>query len=338
MPCHYPKYARGSQLVSCGVCQHCRFKYSYEWAVRCSHEASLYTHNCFITLTYDDKRLPSGYDIRQGLVYDHFQQFMKDFRSECCGFDAVPFYNAGKINKKTGFPWPDFYRPIRFYVAGEYGEKRGRPHFHACIFNFDFSDKYFWRFSKAKSPHGKGHKIYRSPTLERLWPYGNSEMGAVTFESAGYCARYIHKKVLGVSGDTLYDDAYSWRDDDGVLHYRSPEFAEMSRKPGIASGWFDKYHTDVFPHDRVVVRGRPRPVPRYYDKKFSLMTGFMNPITFDSETGEIVEQWCSPELDNIKDARVKRVKDFLDRNPPPSSISSQLLTQRIVDSLPRNLK
>lgn len=44
-----------------------------------------------------------------------------------------------------------------------------------------------------------------------------------------------------------------------------PEFALMSRRPGIAAGWFQKYGKEVYPHDAVIVRGRECKPPRYYD-------------------------------------------------------------------------
>ena len=43
--------------VSCGQCIGCRLERSRQWAVRCMHEASLHTDNCFVTLTYDDDGL-----------------------------------------------------------------------------------------------------------------------------------------------------------------------------------------------------------------------------------------------------------------------------------------
>lgn len=46
-----------------------------------------------------------------------------------------------------------------------------------------------------------------------------------------------------------------------------PEFAVMSRNPGIGSGWYEKFKTDVFPSDSKVVKGRPGPVPKYYAGK-----------------------------------------------------------------------
>jgi len=145
-------------------------------------------------------------------------------------------------------------------MAGEYGEKFSRPHFHACLFGFDFSDKKYL----CKSPGG--FKLYRSAVLESLWPHGFSSVGSVTFESAAYVARYIMKKVTG----GLADEHYSSVDPDtGEVIKREPEFCHMSLKPGIGAGWFDKFSSDVYPNGRVVVRGVECKPPRYYDKRFN---------------------------------------------------------------------
>jgi hypothetical protein len=39
----------------------------------------------------------------------------------------------------------------------------------------------------------------------------------------------------------------------------------MSRRPGIASGWYAKFKTDVFPSDEVVHKGRAFKPPRFYE-------------------------------------------------------------------------
>lgn len=62
--------------VSCGSCIGCRLERSRQWALRCVHEASLHTENCFITLTYSPQFLPDG----QTLVKSDFQKFMKRLR------------------------------------------------------------------------------------------------------------------------------------------------------------------------------------------------------------------------------------------------------------------
>lgn len=329
MPCYTPGKSKSGQTVSCGGCKFCRLKYAGEWAVRMTHEASLYTENSFITLTYDDKRLPEGYDLRRGLDYTHIQNFLKDLRDSCGGITKVKHHNFGKINSKTNEPYPQYHRPIRFYVAGEYGDLRARPHWHACLFNFDFSDRYFWRWRRF--PNGTKYPVYRSPTLEKLWPHGNSEIGSVTFQSAGYCARYIMKKQTSEKKDHLYTT-------DGVLRPR--EFCRMSTRPGIAAGWFSKFNTDVFPLDRVVLKnGKEVKPPRYYDKLYFKMTQENLPISpfYDSLTGEIFTKDLSPLLDNIKYDRMAVAKIKLDDPNAPSLDSIRIHTELKVSKLKRSL-
>jgi len=218
--------------LPCGQCVGCRLERSRQWAIRCMHEASLYKDNCFITLTYDEEHLPEDYSLH----YDDFQRFMKRVRK-----------------KYTG-------KKIRFYMAGEYGENFGRPHFHACIFNLDFEDKYLWQKTDS------GSKIYRSKILEELWPFGYCSIGEVNFQSAAYVARYIMKKVTGDMAEQHYEEVNFTT---GEIIQRKPEFNKMSLKPGIGYGWYEKYKDDVYPHDYVIVNGKKCKPPKFYDKKYA---------------------------------------------------------------------
>jgi hypothetical protein len=181
--------------------------------MRCVHEASLYEENCFVTLTYE--KMPHG----ESLDKTEFQRFMK------------------RLRKAVG--------PVRFYHCGEYGDQGGRPHYHALLFGYDFPDKVL------HSEKG-GNKLYTSELLGKLWPLGFSLIGAVTFESAAYVARYIMKKINGDSADEHYQG-------------RQPEYTTMSRRPGIGKQWYDKFKNDVFPSDEVIVRGVQTKPPRFYE-------------------------------------------------------------------------
>ena len=45
----------------------------------------------------------------------------------------------------------------------------------------------------------------------------------------------------------------------------------MSRRPGIAKDWFDRYKNDVYPNDYVVIRdGIKCKPPRYFDNIFDI--------------------------------------------------------------------
>ena len=93
--------------------------------------------------------------------------------------------------------------------------------------------------------------------LADVWGLGHCLIGALTFESAAYVARYCLKKVTG---------------DPAAAHYagRLPEFALMSRRPGIGGSWFDVYSSDVYPSDEFVARGHASKPPRYFDERLRL--------------------------------------------------------------------
>lgn len=137
---------------------------------------------------------------------------------------------------------------LRYFAVGEYGDQLGRPHYHAVLFGIDFADK---------RPHSKnehGDQLYTSDTLDRIWGKGHAFYGKVTVQSARYVAKYCIKKVNG----QLADDHYG---------SRIPEFACMSLKPGIGQSWFDRFGSDVYPSDYVVLNGKKRAPPRFYDSK-----------------------------------------------------------------------
>lgn len=202
-----------SQNVPCGQCIGCRLKYSRCWAIRCIHEAELHEDSCFITLTYNCDHLPHD----GSLSVRHFQLFMK------------------RLRKKYG-------NGIRFFHAGEYGDKFGRPHYHAILFGLDFKDRVLIKNLPS------GFPIYTSPSLSALWGKGYVSVGDVSFNSAAYIARYVIKKINGKDSD----DCYRRVDvETGKSFLLKKEYATMSRSPGIASGWIDKYFTSVYPRDSV---------------------------------------------------------------------------------------
>jgi len=144
-------------------------------------------------------------------------------------------------------------------MCGEYGPTHGRPHFHGLLFGIDFADKHYLRTTPA------GGKIYRSPTLEKLWPFGYSSVGEVTFESAAYIARYVMKKRTGDGNKNNYEILDP---ETGEIIIRKKEYNQMSRRSGIGKSWLEKYHADVYTTGKVIVRGHENNPPRYYDKLY----------------------------------------------------------------------
>lgn len=91
-------------------------------------------------------------------------------------------------------------RNIRYFAVGEYGDESWRPHFHLALFGID-------------------HEAYEA--VNDAWGMGFIYFGDLTWESAGYIAGYVTKKM------TAKDDAR--------LQGKYPEFARMSLRPGIGA-------------------------------------------------------------------------------------------------------
>lgn len=248
MPCYHPQNAvrtadgkilfgkvsnfQENLKLPCGQCIGCRLERSASWAARCVQEAQLFgDSNEFVTLTYAPEHLPYGGQ----LVHRDFQLFFKRLRK---AFGKGP----------------------RYFMCGEYGENKSRPHYHAIIFNLRFTDREPWKIVQ-------GNTYYKSKTLQNLWGLGHAMTADVTFESSAYVARYITKKINGPKAESHYNVLVPAT---GELVDLPPEYCRMSTNPGIGSDWFDQFHGDLYPSDQCVVMGKsPRKlkVPRYYDKK-----------------------------------------------------------------------
>ncbi len=214
------------------------------WAVRCHHEASLHKQKCFLTLTYNEEHLPENGSIEKRIM----QLFIK------------------RLRKKYG-------NGIRYLLCGEYGSKLMRPHYHVLLFGHNFKDQILWQVQN-------GQEHYRSAELEELWKnpetnksYGFSTVGALTFESAAYVARYITKKITGVLSEKHYEHINIHT---GEVTNRLPEFITMSRRPGIGKKYYDLHKEDFFnpETDGVLMKSGNKilkvKTPRYYEKMYDI--------------------------------------------------------------------
>jgi len=228
------------------------------WAMRIVHEASLPEHahgNCFITLTYrsiedcNSDQFKKGHHVPEdySLNYHHFRDFLKRLRRH--------------------FP-----QSIRYFHCGEYGDENLRPHYHACLFNVTFDDQVIETTTDRYS-------TYTSPTLQKLWPYGFHNIGALNYETASYTAGYILKKITGLQAL----EQYLRNDENGVAFWVKSPYTTMSLKPGIGQKFYEKYKDDFFPSDESPVPGKGiiKKVPRYYEQILKLN---------DPDTHELVKQ------------------------------------------------
>lgn len=206
--------------LPCGKCVGCRMEYARQWAIRCVHEAEEHEHNCMVTLTYDDKYLPEN----GSLCPEHVQKWLKRLRKS----------------------FPD--KKIRFFLAGEYGDRMSRPHYHVLLFGLDFASEISY------NQHDDRPKVIE---LESTWRLGHVHVAPLTIETASYVARYCLKKQT--------DPKKYFASTGCELH---SEFTRMSRRPGIGYSWLHQNKVDTYKDDCVVVGKKISRPPRYYDKMY----------------------------------------------------------------------
>lgn len=122
-------------------------------------------------------------------------------------YDEKHLPEDGCVDKKTiqdflkRLRWKLNGRSIRYFAVGEYGTSSWRPHYHAIIFGL-------------------------SPTEEELvryaWTKGFIHIGLAEAQSMAYVCSYVLKNMK--------------KKQDKRLAGRTPEFALMSKRPGLGFG------------------------------------------------------------------------------------------------------
>lgn len=221
----------------CGQCTFCRINKKREWIGRLLLEAASHPVNQFWTLTYEDESLPSSHP-----PSDPVREDLDRISRSGKGNELYPvLLQPGTLFK------PDLERffkrfrknhgAIRYYAVGEYGTKRGRPHYHVLAFGCEISKQ----------------------ELTEIWKHGHVHIGDVEGASINYCVEYALKKE---------------KSRDLVDLRRHPEFAVMSTKPPLGSYAISEFRKAILKSpplptgellipDTFRVLGREYPVPRF---------------------------------------------------------------------------
>lgn len=193
--------------LPCGKCIGCVRANAQAWSLRCQLELQQHDVAAFTTLTY------AGTANDYTLNKDHLQLFWKRLR-------AATARRA---------PTPTF---LRYFASGEYGEKGGRPHYHAIIYGLSAKD---------------------DALVQDKWHYGHTQTHNATETTIAYVAGYTAKKITDrrkTHTDYNNDTGEAWQ----------APFTIMSRRPGIG------YHAKKF-HESwrlyAILNGYRIPVPRY---------------------------------------------------------------------------
>lgn len=275
------------KALPCGKCIGCRLDYSREWAVRCTLEMQDHPKDTcwFLTLTYDDEHVPVSYYPLLGLDFwrDQGIKIIGDRVVDKFGYEVDAslidgiYSPLGRSLTLRPDDLRDFIKrlrrhqeyyydsQIRFYACGEYGSRTARPHYHMIVYGLQLQPFGYDAWKSVKN----GNTVYECKELENIWHHGNVIVGACSYETCGYVARYMLKKKKGHYG----------------AFYKQfnlvPEFTRMSLKPGIGLNYYYDHMLDIYSNDEIFISTEKKGIkvkpPRYFD----IRAADQIPDTFD---------------------------------------------------------
>lgn len=194
--------------VPCRHCIACKMNRTREWSLRLIMESRSFPLSdvAFTTLTYDNQHVP----------------FFNDGSYEVlnlCKRDAQLFLK--RLRRRLDYP-------IRYFLVGEYGSLRSRPHFHALLFGLKPCDVFL---------------------VDDAWRLGFTLTKSFYEETAGYVAGYVQKKLFG-------KDSYN-----GL----TPPFLICSK--GIGLDFFLKHLNQYAELNAIPYKGFNYPIPSYFIDK-----------------------------------------------------------------------
>jgi hypothetical protein len=210
-----------STILPCGKCRFCVLDLARQWQVRAINEGQMHSRSSFLTLTYAPEHLPPGGSVSRRDI----QLFIKRLRFWC---------------RSNDLPSP----PV--FGCSEYGETTLRPHYHLSVFGL-------WVPDAVKSGRSAlGSQLYTSETLSNLWGLGICNFGEFNAKSAGYVARYSMGKFTEEMTALLRPVPDP---ETGEMILRPQPFLIAPKRPALGLSFIEKYHSDVFDHDEIILPG-----------------------------------------------------------------------------------
>lgn len=245
-------------FLPCGQCPACRYNSARDWAFRIQGESQNFetTSIFFVTLTYSAEFVPVDYS----LVPSHLTDWLK------------------RVRKRLDYP-------IRFFACGEYGDRFGRPHYHAIIFGLQKKDIVSLGISKTDWLKGQ-RPVVSGSGYDVAWSKGFVEIEAPRSVDSvsSYIANYVTKKLRAKE-----------------YHSRFPPFHRQSL--GLGKSFVDKlpFYTPL-----VNVGGYTRSLGKYLRRKLAEKFGVL----------DLVVQQGKEYLNSLTHEILSSV-DYTGYNPPP---------------------
>lgn len=250
------------QAVACRQCWRCRQNRVNDYVGRALAEAAYSERTATVTLTYAPRE-----DLADKVLHPrHFQLFMKLLR------------RAG--------------HKVRYLVAGEYGDLKGRAHFHVLLFFTHFAP-------------GDGEAFY------------NPEHMRDPLSSARFSAEMPHKRMVHIREWPHGHVKCDWTGDEQAIRYvckylladdKNSAWFSVSKKPALGAAFFAAKAAQaralgVLPSKMEYMppggtRGRPY-----------LITGasrrdYLNAITTDPGDRDRMSEWVRKTFDKLEAARL----------------------------------
>lgn len=235
--------------IPCKQCEGCAMDYAKEWTTRLLCETKSWeeknAQSWFLTLTYDDEHLPKYdyiYDQETDLTYWDDGTWNSYLKKE----DSIKFIRALRDKWRNDYN----HDGIRFFTAGEYGSKSQRAHFHIIIFNLPIKLENL-KIHRVQN----GEVLYTCDEIAKIWGKGFITLGTVNERSASYVAQYSLKKVKGKYAKQYY-----------LQKGQTPEFVNMSLKPGIGRDYYDEYSEKIWEEAKILINKYLTKPPSYFEK------------------------------------------------------------------------
>lgn len=259
--------------ISCRKCKQCKDNYRRDWVGRCIAENQDAVGTTFVTLTYGDTDRIGGAEndlASKVLIYSDIQKWLKSWREG---------YVVNGVRRKF---------PLRYFLAGEKGEVKGRCHWHVIC---------FWQ---------KNIPNYMPDVRnwdDRFWPHGFTMWQEFTPRSASYVCKYVQKE----SGA-------------GELHMsRNPPlghryFMRLAAKY-VKQGILPKAATYRFPEVLVPSTGKPREfmmrgvtLDNFCSEFIRLWEETYGAHPLDVQHSDFLQEWCDSVAPRVRSTELERRK------------------------------
>lgn len=194
--CKSPYWLADGTVTACHECWQCRERAINDWVGRCVAENKTSVGAHLVSLTYGRNRVnEADHERVVALTYSDVQKFLKMFR-------------------RHGFP-------VRYLVAGEFGGKKGRAHWHILL---------FWQkrippgieldkdmFNLPRFDENGEQAVDEKGNPSFYWSHGFTHWSKLGAGSARYAVKYLQKDM----GDEVRQGHFS-----------------VSKKPPLGAAYF----------------------------------------------------------------------------------------------------